>query len=393
MTLRGAARAAGGVLRRERADVLRLRLRAFLRLRPRLPPRDQRRLPRPQAESGFCQRNMAIFKHLLELLRVGRLGARAPSSAGRDDDRAARAGRRASSSTAPLSRAVWLLVDRETLTPQRHGSAFLARDGERAAGRVRPLPRRAIPSTPPPAGRGSRCRRSLRLPIGRRRCLRLSDRRARARPLAHARARQNSVLLTERCDHYCLMCSQPPKERDDDWLLDRRARADPPAAARRRRDWLHRRRADDLRRAAARAVAPLRQPAARRRRPCPLQRATLRRLRLRLGLGRRRQSAHDGRHPHLRSRADPARLRRPGGGRLRRDGARHPQPRAARRTDRVSRCHPQADRAGAAGNRGVHRPQPALRRPGRADGPGDDRLRAGQHATSSGSTRSTIRPS
>ncbi len=35
-----------------------------------------------------------------------------------------------------------------------------------------------------------------------------------------ARARQNSVLLTERCDHYCLMCSQPPKEREDDWLLD-----------------------------------------------------------------------------------------------------------------------------------------------------------------------------
>jgi His-Xaa-Ser system radical SAM maturase HxsC len=32
-------------------------------------------------------------------------------------------------------------------------------------------------------------------------------------------ARQNSVLLTERCDHYCLMCSQPPKQNNDDWLL------------------------------------------------------------------------------------------------------------------------------------------------------------------------------
>jgi His-Xaa-Ser system radical SAM maturase HxsC len=30
----------------------------------------------------------------------------------------------------------------------------------------------------------------------------------------------NSVLLTERCDHYCIMCSQPPKRVDDDWLLD-----------------------------------------------------------------------------------------------------------------------------------------------------------------------------
>jgi His-Xaa-Ser system radical SAM maturase HxsC len=35
-----------------------------------------------------------------------------------------------------------------------------------------------------------------------------------------ARSGQNSVLLTERCDNYCLMCSQPPKEREDNWLLD-----------------------------------------------------------------------------------------------------------------------------------------------------------------------------
>lgn len=30
----------------------------------------------------------------------------------------------------------------------------------------------------------------------------------------------NTLLLTERCDNYCLMCSQPPRERQDDWLLD-----------------------------------------------------------------------------------------------------------------------------------------------------------------------------
>jgi His-Xaa-Ser system radical SAM maturase HxsC len=34
------------------------------------------------------------------------------------------------------------------------------------------------------------------------------------------KSHQNSVLLTERCDHYCLMCSQPPKQGNDDWLLD-----------------------------------------------------------------------------------------------------------------------------------------------------------------------------
>ena len=30
----------------------------------------------------------------------------------------------------------------------------------------------------------------------------------------------NTILLTERCDNLCLMCSQPPKNRNDDWLLD-----------------------------------------------------------------------------------------------------------------------------------------------------------------------------
>jgi His-Xaa-Ser system radical SAM maturase HxsC len=34
-------------------------------------------------------------------------------------------------------------------------------------------------------------------------------------------ARHNSLLLTEQCDNYCLMCSQPPKDRDDAWLFDR----------------------------------------------------------------------------------------------------------------------------------------------------------------------------
>jgi His-Xaa-Ser system radical SAM maturase HxsC len=34
-------------------------------------------------------------------------------------------------------------------------------------------------------------------------------------------ARHNALLLTEQCDNYCLMCSQPPKNRDDSWLFDR----------------------------------------------------------------------------------------------------------------------------------------------------------------------------
>jgi His-Xaa-Ser system radical SAM maturase HxsC len=34
----------------------------------------------------------------------------------------------------------------------------------------------------------------------------------------HANA--NSLLVTERCDNYCVMCTQPPKDRDDSWLVD-----------------------------------------------------------------------------------------------------------------------------------------------------------------------------
>lgn len=37
----------------------------------------------------------------------------------------------------------------------------------------------------------------------------------------------NSFLVTERCDNYCLMCSQPPKQRDDSWLVDEMMEAIP----------------------------------------------------------------------------------------------------------------------------------------------------------------------
>ncbi|HEX4420294.1 MAG TPA: His-Xaa-Ser system radical SAM maturase HxsC [Kofleriaceae bacterium] len=33
-------------------------------------------------------------------------------------------------------------------------------------------------------------------------------------------ARTNALLVTERCNNYCVMCSQPPKDRDDSWLVD-----------------------------------------------------------------------------------------------------------------------------------------------------------------------------
>ena len=39
----------------------------------------------------------------------------------------------------------------------------------------------------------------------------------------------NGLLLTEQCDNYCLMCSQPPKDRDDSWLFHRASEGDQPA--------------------------------------------------------------------------------------------------------------------------------------------------------------------
>ncbi len=48
-----------------------------------------------------------------------------------------------------------------------------------------------------------------------------------------ASATHNALLLTEQCDNYCLMCSQPPKQREDAWLYERAERiisALPPGA-------------------------------------------------------------------------------------------------------------------------------------------------------------------
>jgi His-Xaa-Ser system radical SAM maturase HxsC len=42
----------------------------------------------------------------------------------------------------------------------------------------------------------------------------------RFRTLYRRASAHNSFLVTERCNHYCLMCSQPPREIDDRWLLD-----------------------------------------------------------------------------------------------------------------------------------------------------------------------------
>jgi sulfatase maturation enzyme AslB (radical SAM superfamily) len=48
----------------------------------------------------------------------------------------------------------------------------------------------------------------------------LSLRASRVRTLFRRKSKHNAFLITERCNHYCLMCSQPPRNVDDSWLVD-----------------------------------------------------------------------------------------------------------------------------------------------------------------------------
>jgi His-Xaa-Ser system radical SAM maturase HxsC len=48
-----------------------------------------------------------------------------------------------------------------------------------------------------------------------------------ARVLYRRNSLNNSFLLTERCNHFCLMCSQPPKDINDDWIVDEIIKAIP----------------------------------------------------------------------------------------------------------------------------------------------------------------------
>lgn len=49
--------------------------------------------------------------------------------------------------------------------------------------------------------------------------MRIAPHRRGVRVLYRRKARTNGILLTERCNHYCLMCSQPPKDIDDSWII------------------------------------------------------------------------------------------------------------------------------------------------------------------------------
>jgi His-Xaa-Ser system radical SAM maturase HxsC len=50
--------------------------------------------------------------------------------------------------------------------------------------------------------------------------VRLSPSSGSYRVVFRSRSNHVSILLTERCNHYCLMCSQPPREVNDDWIME-----------------------------------------------------------------------------------------------------------------------------------------------------------------------------
>jgi His-Xaa-Ser system radical SAM maturase HxsC len=50
--------------------------------------------------------------------------------------------------------------------------------------------------------------------------VRIDPRRSHVSVLYRRSSPSNTLLVTERCDNYCLMCSQPPKAQDDGWIVE-----------------------------------------------------------------------------------------------------------------------------------------------------------------------------
>lgn len=120
--------------------------------------------------------------------------------------------------SAPLDRTVWLLTDATTATAQRKGRACVVRDDDDFRDGY------GLYLTHDPLARSPNGANTLQLPPLLRHLeagdvISVSEDGQQIRVLWRHRSHHNHILLTERCDHYCLMCSQPPKRGADDWLL------------------------------------------------------------------------------------------------------------------------------------------------------------------------------
>lgn len=118
----------------------------------------------------------------------------------------------------PLERSLYRIVGPGAITPQRSANAYLLEEGE--------LPPLGYPvylgkagTRPLDGGNWIELPASLSY-LSPGDVLAITDGGERLHVKWRHQSHQNSVLLTERCDHYCLMCSQPPKTRNDDYLVD-----------------------------------------------------------------------------------------------------------------------------------------------------------------------------
>jgi His-Xaa-Ser system radical SAM maturase HxsC len=129
---------------------------------------------------------------------------------------------RGKATSAPLAEVpscpVWRLTDERTLTPRRDRRAFIA-DGEEALPDGFELYFLRSDAEEPKGGKAVRLPRELDYLSGDD-VVAMSDDGLRIGVLWRHQSHQNSILLTERCNHYCLMCSQPPKTAIDDHLLN-----------------------------------------------------------------------------------------------------------------------------------------------------------------------------
>ena len=103
--------------------------------------------------------------------------------------------------------------------PLRQDEVFLWRDGEMPEG-FRAV---AFFSKNPPSLKGGVA--TIALPddldyLNSGDIIRIDSRLNALRVLYRKRSLHNTFLVTERCNHLCLMCSQPPKEIDDSWLIE-----------------------------------------------------------------------------------------------------------------------------------------------------------------------------
>jgi His-Xaa-Ser system radical SAM maturase HxsC len=114
---------------------------------------------------------------------------------------------------------VWLLVGSATLTGQRQGRAFLIEEGELPPDGFSLYVTRSGSRLDDSTGNWVELSPQLNY-LAPGDVVSMAPDAARIKVLWRARSRQNSVLLTERCDNFCLMCSQPPKRINDDWLMD-----------------------------------------------------------------------------------------------------------------------------------------------------------------------------